>query len=87
MWLVGESGSGKSHLLQGCVSAAAAAGGRATAYLPARLKAGGVGVLDGLGEFAVVAIDDLERWVGAPQWEEALMSSLSATPEQSWQRC
>jgi len=72
MWLVGESASGKSHLLQAACHAAAE-GGRATAYLPARLKAGGVGVLDGLGEFAVVAVDDLEQWVGERQWEEALM--------------
>ena len=73
MWLVGESGSGKSHLLQGACHAAAA-NGVAAAYLPSRLMAGGVGVLDGLGEFGVVAIDDLERWVGERSWEEALMN-------------
>ena len=73
MWLVGESGSGKSHLLQSACHAAAAVGA-AAAYLPARVMAGGVDVLDGLGEFGVVAIDDLERWIGERRWEEALMN-------------
>jgi DnaA family protein len=72
LWLVGESGSGKSHLLQGACHAAVGAG-RAAAYLPARLMAGGVNVLDGLGEFGLVAIDDAHRWIGAGQWEEALL--------------
>jgi DnaA-homolog protein len=73
MWLVGESGSGKSHLLQGACHAAAEAGA-AAAYLPARLMAGGVEALDGLGDFGVVAIDELERWVGQRRWEEALLN-------------
>ena len=72
LWLVGESGSGKSHLLQGACHAAVGAG-RAAAYLPSRLMAGGVDVLDGLGEFGLVAIDDADRWIGARQWEEALL--------------
>lgn len=72
VWLVGESGSGKSHLLQGACHAAVFAGG-AAAYLPSRLMAGGVDVLDGLGEFGLVAVDDVDRWVGERQWEEALL--------------
>jgi len=72
LWLVGESGSGKSHLLQGACHAAVAAT-RAAAYLPSRLMAGGVQVLDGLGEFGLVALDDADRWIGAQQWEEALV--------------
>ena len=73
MWLVGEPGSGKSHLLQGACHAAAGAGA-AAAYLPARLMAGGIEALDGLGDFGLVAIDDLERWVGERRWEEALLN-------------
>lgn len=73
MWLVGESGSGKSHLLQGACHAAAGVG-TAAAYLPARLMDGGIEALDGLGDFGVVAIDDLERWVGQRRWEEALLN-------------
>jgi DnaA family protein len=34
---------------------------------------GGVEVLDGLGEFGLVAVDDVDRWVGARRWEEALL--------------
>ena len=48
--------------------------GAAAAYLPARLMAGGIEALDGLGDFGVVAIDDLERWVGQRRWEEALLN-------------
>lgn len=77
MWLVGESGSGKSHLLQGACHAAAGVG-VAAAYLPARLMAGGLEALDGLGDFGVVAIDDLERWVGQRRWEEALLNLYQA---------
>ena len=70
LWLVGEPGSGKSHLLQGACHAAV---GGAAAYLPSRLMSGGVDVLDGLGDFSLVAVDDVDRWVGARQWEEALL--------------
>ena len=73
IWLVGEAGSGKSHLLQGACHAASGAG-IAAAYLPSRLIAGGVDVLEGLGEFGLVAIDDLEQWVGSRIWEEPLMN-------------
>jgi DnaA-homolog protein len=73
IWLVAEAGSGKSHLLQAACHAAAAAG-NAAAYLPPRLMAGGVGVFDGLGEFTLVAVDDLEQWIGSAPWEEALMA-------------
>ncbi len=72
LWLVGEPGSGKSHLLQGACHAAVSAAG-AAAYLPSRLMAGGVDVLDGLDEFDLVAVDDVDRWVGSREWEEALL--------------
>ncbi len=72
MWLLGDRGSGKSHLLQAACHAAVAAGTTA-AYLPPRLMAGGADVLGGLGEFGLVAIDDLECWIGERSMEEALM--------------
>jgi DnaA-homolog protein len=72
LWLVGESGSGKSHLLHGACHAATAFG-RTAAYLPPSVMIGGVGALDGLDEFDVVAIDELERWIGERAWEEALL--------------
>jgi DnaA family protein len=72
LWLVGEAGAGKSHLLQGACHGADAVG-RAAAYLPARMMAGGVAVLDGLDDFGLVALDDADEWIGARQWEEALL--------------
>jgi DnaA family protein len=72
LWLVGESGAGKSHLLQGACHAAVDAN-RAAAYLPSGVMAGGIEVLDGLGAFGLVALDDADRWIGAQLWEEALL--------------
>jgi DnaA family protein len=72
LWLVGETGAGKSHLLRGTCHAAVAAGLTA-AYLPLDVRAAGTDVFDGLEAFAVVAIDDTERWLGHRLWEEALL--------------
>ena len=77
LWLVGESGAGKSHLLHGACHAADAAGA-AVAYLPPGVMVGGLDALDGLDEFDVIAIDDLERWVGERAWEEALLNLYQA---------
>lgn len=73
LWLTGESASGKSHLLHGACHAAVAAG-RTAAYLPQHLMAGGPDVLDGVAEFGLVAIDDLDGWLGERRWEEALLA-------------
>jgi len=73
VWLTGESGSGKSHLLQASVAAAHAAG-RRTAYLPlSQLKQGLAAVLDGLGEYDLVALDDLRAIAGDRDWELAVL--------------
>jgi len=77
LWLVGESGSGKSHLLHGACHAAAAVDAT-VAYLPPSVMVGGLDALDGLDEFDVVAIDDLERWTGERAWEEALLNLYQA---------
>ena len=73
LWLTGESASGKSHLLQGACHAAVAAG-RSAVYLPQRLMGGGPNVLEGVAEFGLVAIDDLDGWLGERRWEEALLA-------------
>jgi len=73
VWLVGEAGSGKSHLLHGACHAADAAGA-AVAYLPPSAAVGGLDALDGLDEFDIVAVDDLEHWLGDRAREEALMN-------------
>jgi DnaA-homolog protein len=72
LWLAGDAGAGKSHLLQGACHSAVAAGVTA-AYLPQDVRAAGPQVLEGLGEFGVVAIDDFDRWIGERVWEEALL--------------
>lgn len=72
-WLAGGEGTGKSHLLQACVALAHAAG-ELTAYLPlARLAARGPPVLDGLGGFDLVALDDVGSIAGRRDWELALL--------------
>jgi DnaA-homolog protein len=73
LWVVGERGSGKSHLLQGACHAAVARGAGAV-YLPSRLRDAGPRVFDGLESFEVVAIDDLQDWLAAVGWEEALLA-------------
>jgi DnaA family protein len=72
LWLAGETGAGKSHLLQGTCHAAVAAGLTA-AYLPPGVMSAGPEIFDGLDDFAVVAIDDADRWLGQRLWEEALV--------------
>jgi len=72
LWLTGETGAGKSHLLQGSCRAAVDAGLTA-AYLPYDVRAAGIEVFEGLGDYAVVAIDDIDRWLGQRPWDEALL--------------
>lgn len=77
LWLWGLPESGRTHLLQACVSAADEQGGRA-AYLPlARENADGspgfpAAALEGLGEFDVVALDDLDAIAGDAGFEQAV---------------
>jgi len=73
VWVAGETGAGKSHLLQGACHAAVAAGLTA-AYLPLDVRGAGPAIFDGLGDFAVVAIDDVDGWLGQRPWEEALLA-------------
>lgn len=73
IWLWGARGSGRSHLLQATVAAADGVGSRA-AYLPL----GGPepldpGVVEGLGDFALVALDDAGAVAGQERWERALL--------------
>ncbi|MCX7064169.1 MAG: DnaA/Hda family protein [Proteobacteria bacterium] len=38
------------------------------------LMGGGANVLEGVAEFGLVAIDDLDGWLGERRWEEALLA-------------
>lgn len=68
IFLHGPGGSGKSHLLQALCSAVPGA-----ALLPLEtLGEMGPGVLEGAAALPLVAIDDLDRIAGDPDWEQAL---------------
>jgi len=72
VWIWGPPESGRSHLLQACVTAADAAGGRST-YLP--LDAGSTlepEVVDGFDACDVVCVDDVDVVAGDADWERGL---------------
>ncbi len=72
LWVWGATGSGRTHLLQACTSAAAGRGER-VAYLPLERRFNlPAGMLDGLGELDVVALDDVDAIAGDPAFESAL---------------
>lgn len=67
-WLCGPAGSGKTHLLQ---AACSAAGEHArTGYVPlAQMASLGAGVLEGLTQLQLLALDDFEAVAGQREWE------------------
>ena len=68
----GSSGSGKSHLLQACCHQADLLQHSAR-YVPlSLLQTWDSAVLEGMEDHALVAIDDVDRIAGRPDWEEAL---------------
>ncbi len=73
LWVWGPAESGRSHLLQACI-AEADERGRRTAYLPLGRDLGlTVAALDGLGEFAVVGLDNVDAIAGDAGFERALL--------------
>lgn len=68
LWLWGAPRSGRSHLLQ--ATCAAEPAGRA-AYLPLGERLAPA-VLEGLGRYELVGLDDLDRVAGDEAWEAAL---------------
>lgn len=78
IWLWGAPESGKSHLLQATV-AVTHERGAATAYLPlAELREASAAVIDGLGTFDLVALDDAGSIAGDAGWERALFRLYEA---------
>lgn len=75
LWLWGPPECGRTHLLQAAVAAAGDQGRRA-AYLPLRATDDGAplpaGALDGMGDFDLVALDDLDAVAGEAVFEQAL---------------
>lgn len=69
LFIWGEQGSGRSHLLEAKVRQAGAGG----FYLPAaQLDGLSAAVLEGLEQFDLVAVDDIDYLAGRPDWEAAL---------------
>jgi DnaA family protein len=79
VWLAGRPGVGKTHLLAAACRAADEAGARAM-YLAAE-PAVDPGILAELEGVDLLAIDDLERVAGRPDWETALFAVLNSRLE------
>lgn len=71
VFLWGESGAGCSHLLQAACHSAGQ-NQRSAFYLPLDLLQQGPELLDGLDQLDLVCIDQIQRVIGDPVWEEAL---------------
>lgn len=72
VYVYGPARSGRSHLLEATVRYALDKG-QAACYLSAEeLLAAPVGVLEGLENMSLVAIDDVDRLAGKAEWEEGL---------------
>lgn len=72
IYLYGEPGVGKSHLLQAACSEAGAWGLRVV-YLPlVQMVHRTPGLLEDLERVDVAALDDLDRLVGATEWQKAI---------------
>lgn len=77
-WVSGEFATGKSHLLQATCERA----GDDAVYLPATLlMEAGVGLLEGLENRRIVAIDDIELLLDKPDWGTALFTLYNGLQE------
>jgi DnaA family protein len=71
-WLWGPAATGKTHLLKAVCALALERGRSAACVSLDRLCGPDTGALSGLGDCAVVCIDDLEHAAGDKAWETAL---------------
>jgi DnaA family protein len=71
LWLWGRAGRGRSHLLEAACERMSAGGGRAV-YLPLALLPPDPALLD-QPEADLVALDDVDGWIGVREREAALM--------------
>jgi DnaA family protein len=80
LFLFGHPGTGKSHLLQ-AASRAAGQSGRQARFLPLGDPDLAPGLLDRLDGLDLVAVDDLDRIAGRPDWEHALFGLFNRLRE------
>jgi DnaA-homolog protein len=79
-WLCGAAGRGKTHLLQAACSAACEHA--RTGYVPlTQMAALGAGVLEGLTQLQVLALDDFEAVAGQREWELRVFGLLRELEE------
>jgi DnaA family protein len=72
VFIAGATGSGKTHLLQAACRAVETRGESAV-YVPlATFSILNPGILEGLEQYSLSAIDDVHNIAGQPDWEEAL---------------
>jgi DnaA-homolog protein len=71
-WVAGPAGVGKSHLLQAVCARAREQATEVTYLSLAQLAQFGPGVLDGWQSARIIALDDMERVVGQPEWDQRL---------------
>jgi DnaA family protein len=72
LWIWGPVESGRTHLLQACIAEAGERGRRST-YVPLdRSLALPAAALDGLGEFEVVGLDDIDSIAGDAGFERSV---------------
>mgnify|MGYP006281951311 CR=1 FL=1 len=85
LFVAAEAGLGKSHLLQATCRAAGERGARC-AYLPLDGEfAAHPGLLEGLEQLDLVALDGLEGVAGGADWERGLFGLINAAREQGTQ--
>ncbi|MDJ0758085.1 MAG: DnaA regulatory inactivator Hda [Woeseiaceae bacterium] len=77
-WVAGISATGKTHLLQATCERA----GDDAVYLPATLLSdAGVGLLEGLENRHIVAIDDIDDLLAEPRWEKPFFALYNRLQE------
>ncbi len=72
--IYGSAGSGRTHLLQAACHRRGGRGGRAAIYVPLADPAVDPASLEGLDALALVALDDVDAWLGGAEAELALLA-------------
>lgn len=72
LFLAGAAGTGKTHLLQAACRAVEATGGQGIYMSLATASELNPMILEGLEQYALVALDDVQAIAAQPAWEEAL---------------